>query len=68
MTGLSSSGFIFDEPIFNVPITLVIAPSGSFTATFQTFANTVIAASDPIGKPTLWHQTNLNFDGIGALV
>lgn len=68
LTGFSSGGFLFDEPIFNVPFTLTLAPSGSFLATFQTFANTIVAASDPAGKPTLWHQTNLNFDGIGALV
>lgn len=53
----------FDERAHNIPITFNVAPGGSFSATYRTNVEKIAD-----GGTSIWHQTILQFVGIGVLV
>lgn len=64
--GGSSAITEFIEQGEDITIPTLVAPGGSFTATYQTTMQTLATAA--VSGPSLWHQTNLGLSVIGALV
>lgn len=65
LTGYTAGSTFFDEVVVQVAFTTTIAPSGSFSATYQSYINTIATGA---GTASLWHQTSLSIAGIGSLV